>query len=194
MQHTTTVNTRAHRPVRDAPAIPTTPLANTVGSADGTPIGFEGIGSGPALVLVDGALCYRAVGQSGKLAELLAPHFTVFTYDRRGRGQSGNTLPYAVDREVDDIAAIVGAAGGVASLWGMSSGAVLALEAARRLNGGIDKLALCEAPFVVDDSRATTENDWRRINEAVAAGRRGNAVKLFMQSVGVPCTSSRRFD
>ena len=185
MQHTTTAHTGAYRTLR-APVIPTTPSTNTVVSSDGTPIAFQRIGSGPALILVDGALCYRGVGQSGKLAGLLAPHFTVFTYDRRGRGQSGNTLPYAVDREVDDIAAIVDQAGGGASVWGMSSGAVLALEAARRLDGRIRKLALYEAPFIVDDGRPTTENDWRRISEAVAGGRRGDAVKLFMQSVGMP--------
>jgi len=125
------------------------------------------------------------MGPSGPLARLLASHFTVFTYDRRGRGESGNTPPYAVERELEDIEALVGEAGGTAFLWGVSSGAVLALEAANRLTG-IKKLAVYEAPFIVDDSRPTTEGDWVRINEAVAAGRRDDAVKLFMKSVGVP--------
>ena len=99
-------------------------------SKDGTAIAFDRIGNGPPVILVDGALCYRGMGQSGQLADLLAQHFTVFTYDRRGRGESGDTAPYAVEREVEDIAALLGEAGGSAFVWGMSSGAVLALEAA----------------------------------------------------------------
>jgi pimeloyl-ACP methyl ester carboxylesterase len=125
------------------------------------------------------------MGQSGQLAELLVENFTVFRYDRRGRGASGDTAPYAVEREVEDIAALLSEAGGGAFVWGMSSGAVLALEAAARL-GGIKKLALYEAPFIVDDSRSTTESDWNRIGAAVAADRRSDAVKLFLKSVGVP--------
>jgi pimeloyl-ACP methyl ester carboxylesterase len=157
----------------------------TVLSKDGTPIAFDRIGNGPPVILVDGALCYRGMGQSGQLAELLAPYFTVFTYDRRGRGRSGDTASYSVEREVEDIAALLGEAGGEAFLWGMSSGAILALEAANRLSG-IKKLALYEAPFIVDDSRSTTERDWMRIAEAVSAGRRSEAVKTFLKSVGVP--------
>jgi pimeloyl-ACP methyl ester carboxylesterase len=154
-------------------------------SKDGTAIAFDRIGNGPPVILVDGALCYRDLGQSGQLAKLLAPYFTVFTYDRRGRGGSGDTAPYAVECEVEDIAALLHEAGGAAFLWGMSSGAVLALEAANRLRG-IKKLALYEAPFIVDDSRSTTEGDWARIAEAVAANRPSEAVKLFLKSVGVP--------
>src|ERR1700730_19273356 len=154
-------------------------------SKDGTPIAFDRIGNGPPVILVDGALCYRGMGQSGQLAELLAQYFTVFTYDRRGRGARGETAPYAVEREVEDIAALLSEAGGAAFLWGMSSGAVLALEAATRLNG-IKKLALYEAPFIVDNSRPTTERDWVRIAGAVAANRRSEAIKLFLKLVGVP--------
>ena len=154
-------------------------------SKDGTPIAFDRIGTGPPVILVDGALCYRGMGQSGQLAKLLAPYFTVFTYDRRGRGGSGDTAPYAVEREIEDIAALLREAGGAAFLWGMSSGVVLALEAANRLSG-IRKLALYEAPFIVDNSRSTTERDWARIAQAVAANRRSQAVKLFLKSVGVP--------
>ena len=137
------------------------------------------------MILIDGALCCRGMGQSGQLAELLAPYFTVFTYDRRGRGESGDRAPYAVEREVEDIAALLSEAGGAACLWGMSSGAALALEAANRL-AGIKKLALYEAPFIVDDSRPTPERDWVRIAEAAAANRRSEAVKIFLKSVGVP--------
>jgi pimeloyl-ACP methyl ester carboxylesterase len=154
-------------------------------SKDGTRLAFDRIGNGPSVILVDGALCYRGMGQSRQLAEAMAPHFTVFTYDRRGRGGSGDTFPYAVEREIEDIAAILSEAGGAAFLWGTSSGAALALEAANRLSG-IKKLALYEAPFIVDDSRSTTERDWVRIGEAVSENRRSEAVKLFLKMVGAP--------
>jgi pimeloyl-ACP methyl ester carboxylesterase len=157
----------------------------TVLSQDGTAIAFDRRGHGPAVILVDGALCYRGMGPSGPLAELLARQFTVFTYDRRGRGESGDTAPYAVEREVEDIAALLSEAGGTAFVWGTSSGAALALEATNRLRG-IEKLALYEAPFIVDDSRSTTQDGWTRIGAAVAADRRSDAVKLFMKTVGVP--------
>jgi pimeloyl-ACP methyl ester carboxylesterase len=157
----------------------------TVISRDGTAIAFDRIGDGAVVILVEGALCYRGMGQTGQLAKLLSNHFTVITYDRRGRGASADTQPYAVEREVEDIAALIDKAGGSAYVWGTSSGAVLALEAAARLDG-IKKLALYEAPFIVDDSRSTTETHWMRIREAVAAHRPGAAVTLFLQSVGVP--------
>jgi pimeloyl-ACP methyl ester carboxylesterase len=157
----------------------------TTTSRDGTTIAFSKVGTGPALIIVDGALCYRENGPATELASLLTQHFTVFTYDRRGRGKSGDRAPYAVEREVEDIAALVNEAGGTAFVWGTSSGAVLALEAANRLSG-IKKLALYEAPFIVDDSRSTTDDDWDWIAEAVAADRRSDAIKLFLKSVGVP--------
>jgi pimeloyl-ACP methyl ester carboxylesterase len=160
-------------------------VGNTVISNDGTAIAFDRLGRGAPLILVDGALCHRGMGPSGPLAKLLAPNFTVFTYDRRGRGESRDTAPYAVERELEDIQALINQAGGAAFLWGASSGAVLALEAANRLTG-IEKLALYEAPFIVDDSRPTLENDWVRINEAVAADRRSDALTWFMKSVGMP--------
>src|SRR4029078_815550 len=110
---------------------------NHVRSQDGTLIAYERSGAGPALILVDGALCSRSFGPSPKLAALLARHFTVYAYDRRGRGQSGDTPPYTPAREVEDIAALVEAAGGSASLLGLSSGGALALSAAGdRLPGG----------------------------------------------------------
>jgi pimeloyl-ACP methyl ester carboxylesterase len=161
------------------------PLARRTISKDGATIAFDRRGQGFPLILVDGALCYRGVGESGRLAALLAPHFTVFTYDRRGRGDSGDAAPYAVEREVEDIAALLNEAGGEAFVWGISSGAVLALEAAKSL-AGIKKLALYEAPFIVDDSRPATQDDWVRIGEAVAAGRRSEAIRLFLKSVGAP--------
>jgi|HubBroStandDraft_6_1064221.scaffolds.fasta_scaffold120924_3 pimeloyl-ACP methyl ester carboxylesterase len=162
------------------------PLARAkVLSSDGTAIAFDRIGSGPAVILIDGALCHRRMGQSGQLARLLAPHFTVFTYDRRGRGESGDTPPYDVAREVEDIAALLDEAGGTACVWGMSSGAVLAVDAAIRLSG-IRKVAVYEAPLIVEGSRATTEHQWARIDEAVMGLQLGEAVKVFLQLVGVP--------
>ncbi|MEO8129145.1 MAG: alpha/beta hydrolase [Bryobacteraceae bacterium] len=155
-------------------------------SKDGTPIAFERSGTGPALILVDGALCSRQSGPARPLAERLASQFTVFIYDRRGRGDSGNAVPYAVEREVEDIEALIREAGGSACVYGISSGAALALEAARR-GLAIHKLALYEAPFIVDDSRPPIPPDFmKRLNEALSTGRRGDAVKLFMKLVGVP--------
>jgi pimeloyl-ACP methyl ester carboxylesterase len=182
MQNINAIEPKNRAPVQ---SLATLARVGTALSKDGTPIAFTRIGDGPPVILVDGALCYRGMGESGKLAALLAPYFTVFTYDRRGRGGSGDTSPYAVEREIEDIAALLSEADGAAFLWGTSSGAVLALEATNRLSG-IKKLAIYEAPFIVDDSRSTTERDWARIAEVVAADRRSEAVKLFLKLVGVP--------
>jgi pimeloyl-ACP methyl ester carboxylesterase len=155
-------------------------------SKDGTPIAVEQAGTGPALVLVDGALCHRRMGPSEQLAKALAPYFSVFTYDRRGRGDSGNTAPYAIARECEDLEAVIQAAGGSASVYGISSGAALALETA---NGSraIAKLAMFEAPFFVDDTRAPIPADFvEKLHEAVQSNRRGDAVRSFLKLVGVP--------
>jgi pimeloyl-ACP methyl ester carboxylesterase len=156
----------------------------TVRSHDGTPIAFDQSGKGPAVILANGALSGRSAG--APLAALLAPHYTVFAYDRRGRGGSGDTAPYAVEREVDDLAAVLAAAGEPAFAFGHSSGAVLALEAARTLT--FRKLALYEPPFVVDDSRPLPPDDYvARVAGLAAAGRRGDAVEFFMtRAVDVP--------
>src|SRR6266851_5400113 len=119
----------------------------SVTSKDGTKIAYDKQGSGPAVILVDGAMGYRAFGSMPQLAQLLAPHFTVITYDRRGRGESSNSKPYAVEREVEDIDALVQAAGGSASLYGISSGACLCLEAAIQLGQKVGKLAMYEPPY-----------------------------------------------
>lgn len=158
----------------------------TVTSKDGTTIAYDKTGQGPAVIIVDGALCFRAFGPSGPLAKLLESHFTVFTYDRRGRGDSGDTKPYSVEREVEDIEALLKEAGGSAFVYGISSGAALALEAAARLSG-IQKLAVYEAPFVVDDTHPPRPADFQaRMDGLVASNRRGDAVKLFMRTVGTP--------
>ena len=106
---------------------------NKVISKDGTEIAYDKSGNGPAVILVDGALCFRSFGPMGELAKLLSPHFTVYSYDRRGRGESSNSKPYAVEREVEDIDALINEAGGSAFVFGTSSGGCLALEAAARL-------------------------------------------------------------
>ena len=159
---------------------------NRVESKDGTAIAFESSGQGPALILVDGALCYRGAGPSKSVAAELSADFTVFTYDRRGRGESGDTAPYAVEREIEDLGALIEAAGGSASLCGFSSGAVLALDAANR-GLGVEKLALYEPPFIVDDSRAPLPDDYAsRLDRLMSADRRGDALRLFMGQVGMP--------
>ena len=157
-----------------------------VTSKDSTPIAFDKFGEGPALILVAGATATRVAETS--LAMALAPHFTVYAYDRRGRGDSGDNTPYAVEREVEDIEALIDEAGGSAFVFGHSSGAVLALEAARLLSGKIIKLALYEPPFIVDDIRPPTpENYVSHLNELISSGQRGQAVKYFMiEAVGVP--------
>ena len=154
-------------------------------SKDGTPIAFDQSGQGPALILVAGATATRQAEAS--IAAALAPDFTVFAYDRRGRGDSGDTLPYAVEREVEDIEALIDEAGGSAFVFGHSSGAVLALEAARLLPDKITKLALYEPPFIIDDSRPPSPQDYvPHLTELVSSGRRGEAVEYFMTVVGTP--------
>jgi pimeloyl-ACP methyl ester carboxylesterase len=154
-------------------------------SKDGTPIAFDQSGQGPAIILVAGATATRLAEAS--LATALAPHFTVFAYDRRGRGESGDTAPYAVEREVEDIDALINEAGGSAFVFGHSSGAVLALEAACLLPTKITKLAVYEPPFIIDDSRPPAPEDYvPHLMELVSLGRRGKAVEYFMTGVGAP--------
>jgi Alpha/beta hydrolase family len=160
--------------------------SSAVTSADGSRIAYSRAGSGPALVLVDGALCHRGMGLAAKIARALAPHFTVYTYDRRGRGESGDTPPYAPAREVEDLAAIVGEAGGRAALVGLSSGGVLALDAATSIDG-VTAVVSYEAPVVVEPDGNVTPAGFRDDLQAlVDAGRRGVAVSRFMRLVGMP--------
>jgi pimeloyl-ACP methyl ester carboxylesterase len=156
-------------------------------SKDGTAIAFDQLGKGPAIILVGGAFQYRAIDRrTTQLTARLASQFTVFHYDRRGRGESGDTPPYAVEREIEDLEALITEAGGTAFVFGMSSGASLSLEAANRLPA-ITSLALYEAPFIVDDSRRPFPVDFlTRLKNLIAEDRRGSAVKLFMKQVGTP--------
>lgn len=157
----------------------------TVTSKDGTHIAFDQSGRGPALILVAAASATRA--DQASLAAALAPHFTVFSYDRRARGDSGDTRPYAVEREVEDIKALIDDADGSAFVFGHSSGAVLALEAARLHPTKITKLALYEPPFIVDDTHAPAPEGFAvHLDELVATGRRGDAAARWMTFVGTP--------
>ena len=156
----------------------------TVTSKDGTTIVFDQIGNGPLVILVDSALADRTL--CAKLAKLLAEEFTVINYDRRGRGDRTGTQPYAVQREVEDIEALIDAAGGSAFIFGSSSGAVLALEAASRLSAKVRKQVLYEPPFIVDDSRPPIPADFvEQIKELLAKGKtKQHASTLLFNSYG----------
>jgi pimeloyl-ACP methyl ester carboxylesterase len=159
---------------------------NKATSKDGTRISFDKAGKGPALIVVGGALSDRSGG--APLAKVLAPHFTVYSYDRRGRGDSTDTPPYAVAREIEDLEALIEEAGGTAFVHGQSSGAVLALKAAEALPTKVKKLSLYEPPFIIDDSRPLPPGDYdRHISQLVGANQRGEAVEYFLtQVVGMP--------
>jgi pimeloyl-ACP methyl ester carboxylesterase len=158
-----------------------------VTSKDSTQIAYEKQGTGPAVILVEGALGYRALGFHSRLSELLAPDFTVYAYDRRGRGESSNTIPFAIEREVEDIDALIQEAGGKALLFGISSGACLVLEAAIKLGDKVKKLAMYEPPYNSEESSRPEWKEYRqKLAELLADGRRGDAVALFMRFVGTP--------
>ncbi|HEX8990960.1 MAG TPA: alpha/beta hydrolase [Anaerolineales bacterium] len=161
-------------------------MLHHVTSRDGTKIAFERLGSGPAIVLVSPALGDRSGNTN--LAKVLTRNLTVINYDRRGRGASTDTHPYALAREVEDIEALLDAAGGSGYLFGSSSGAVLALEAASRLGGKVKALFMYEPPFIVDDSRPPLPEDYlAHLHDLIQTGRRGAAVEYFMsRAVGVP--------
>jgi pimeloyl-ACP methyl ester carboxylesterase len=160
-------------------------VVNRVISADGTSIAFERAGAGPALIVVDAAGNYRDFRPLRAPVELLAADFTVFLYDRRGRGASTDTPPYAVEREVDDLAALIAEAGGSACVYGMSSGCLLALHAAAA-GLPIPRLALFEPP-VEPDRAPTGESEFTaELARLVAAGRRREAVAFFHRGIGVP--------
>jgi pimeloyl-ACP methyl ester carboxylesterase len=156
----------------------------TVRSADGTTIAFERSGSGPPLVMVDAALGHRRYSPLEGPAGLLAADFTVHRYDRRGRGESGDASAYAIEREVEDLDAVIGAAGGAAFVHGLSSGALLAMQAAA---AGLDipRLSLFEPPVRTDDGPPTSDFTVE-MTGLVAAGHRREAVERFLTSIGIP--------
>jgi pimeloyl-ACP methyl ester carboxylesterase len=155
-----------------------------VTSRDGTVIAYDKKGQGPSLILVLGALNKRGSGK--KLAELLAERFTVIGYDRRGRGDSTDTQPYSVDKEVEDIDALISEFSGNAYLYGHSSGAVLALLAAKKLGRKVKSLALYELPYNSDPGGQKEVKTYRKkLQHLLAEDKRGDAVSLFVKSVGV---------
>jgi pimeloyl-ACP methyl ester carboxylesterase len=156
-----------------------------VTSSDGTTIAFERSGAGPALIAVDAAGSYRDFRPLRPPVELLAAHFTVYLYDRRGRGDSSDTVPYAVEREVDDLAALIAEAGGSAFVYGMSSGSLLALHAAAS-GLAIPRLALFEPPVEPSETPTGETAFTAELAELVAAGRRRDAVAFFHRGIGVP--------
>lgn len=155
-------------------------------SKDGTAIVYDQLGQGPAVIVVGGVLGDRS--QQAELSALLSEHFTVFNYDRRGHGESRDTPPYAVEREIEDLDALLNEAGGSAFVYGTSGCAVLALYAAANLAPKIKKLALWEPPFIVDDSRPPVPQDYKeQLTSLLREGRRGDMVELFMTAaVGMP--------
>ena len=159
----------------------------TTTSRDGTIIAFTKRGSGPPLIIVDGAFCYRENGPATELAMQLAQHFTVFTYDRRGRGESGDTAPYSVEREIEDLRAVAREAGAVPYVLGISSGGALILQAVAS-GVGVKEIALYEPPYLADGNGPRSfENEKSRLQSLIAAGDRSGAVSFFMSNVyGAP--------
>jgi pimeloyl-ACP methyl ester carboxylesterase len=169
------------------PREPRRTIMYTTTSGDGTVIAYDRAGDGAPLVLVPGAFSYRRYPGQVRLAGLLEARFTVYSYDRRGRGDSGDRKPYAVEREIEDLAAVIDAAGGHAHVWGLSSGAVLALEAAAA-GLPIRRLAVHEPPLVVDPADRRPPADLlQRVTALIDAGQRGAAVRYFMvDGMGAP--------
>jgi pimeloyl-ACP methyl ester carboxylesterase len=160
---------------------------HTVTSKDGSRIAYDRLGSGPVVILVGGALGYRKYKKMEELAGLLAERCTVINYDRRGRGDSTEVKPFAVEREIEDIAALIEAEGGSASLWGWSSGGALALRAAGA-GIGVERVSVYEVPFMVTpDAKRPTPDYAERLDDLVAAGDRSGAVRHFMRNaIGIP--------
>ena len=158
-----------------------------VTSADGTQIAYDVTGTGPAVVVVEGALCQRSMGTGQALVPKLCEHDAVVAYDRRGRGESGpGSTPHTVTREVEDLVAVLDEAGPDAFVIGASSGAALVLEALRS-GVAMGRVALYEAPFILDASHAPHDTDLgERTQQLIDQGRPGDAVTLFMRTVGVP--------
>jgi len=158
-----------------------------VTSKDGTIIAYEQSGQGPALVVVGGVLGDHH--QQAGLTALLAEHFTVYNIDRRGHGESGFTAPYAVEREVEDLDALITEAGGSAFVYGTSGPGVLSMEAAARgLSPKMKKLAVWEPPYILEGSRPPIPQDYKdQLAQLLGEGRKGDMIELFLtKAVGMP--------
>jgi pimeloyl-ACP methyl ester carboxylesterase len=159
----------------------------TIQSKDGTTLAYDVYGSGPALILISGATCFRSFEPVLYDAKVFAEEFTVYNYDRRGRGDSGNTLPYSIEREVEDIEAMIDAAGGTAYVYGHSSGAILALEAAMRLGDKVSKLVMYDLSYVHDEA---DQNEFKELSQGLYAlldnDENEKAISLFLEGIGIP--------
>ena len=158
-------------------------------SKDGTHIASDKAGTGPAIIVVNGALSYRAVYSDNPLVSELSKDFTIYTYDRRGRGESTDTKPYSVEKEIEDIEALIEDAGGSAYLYGVSSGAALSLLSAARLGKAkVPKLALYEPPYISDSEKDKENfvNQRKRIYELINTGSQGDATAFHFTAIGTP--------
>ncbi len=159
----------------------------TTTSADGTDLAYEIHGDGPPLVFVTGAICHRTFGPIRSGTKVLSSAFGVLTYDRRGRGDSGSGGDWSLDREVEDISALIDELGGSALLYGHSSGAVLAMHAAHRLGDRVQRVVLYDASWVADDTEAATYAGLRaEVDVLLARGRHGRALQRFLVGIGMP--------
>lgn len=159
----------------------------TVRSKDGTRIAYDVYGQGPVMIFITGAICFRKFGPVVTDAKVFGQKFTVYCYDRRGRGDSGDTKPYALEREVEDIEALIDAAGGSAVLYGHSSGAVLALEAGLRLPQKVKRVAIYDAAYAHNKRE---QDEYRVLMKAVSTSLRehknAQALKQFTVGIGMP--------
>jgi pimeloyl-ACP methyl ester carboxylesterase len=159
----------------------------TTQSKDGTTLAYDVNGNGPALIYITGASCFRSFKPIVQDAKVFATEFTVYNYDRRGRGDSGNTLPYSIEREIEDIEAMIDAAGGTAYLYGHSSGAVLALEAALRLGSKVQKIVMFDAPYVHDEKEKA---EYKQLSQTILKlldnGKNAQAMSTFLKGIGMP--------
>jgi len=162
-------------------------MTNFFNSKDGTQIAYTRKGVGYPLILIDGAFCHRNFGANVKLPQYLAEHFEVYTYDRRGRGESGNQLPYTIEREFEDLQALIDEIGKPPFVYGISSGAALALEACK-YGLSFNKLVVFEAPYITDNSRQPLPDYYlETIQNKIQRKEYGKAVKYFMEKgIGLP--------
>ena len=159
---------------------------STAASADGTSIAYELLGEGPPVILVDGAMCYREAGPMRAISDQLQGTHTVCLYDRRGRGESGDNLPYAPAREVEDIEALIAEVGGRAALFGMSSGGALAVRAAAKVGSAVTHLLVYEPPFSAEPADSNTVEQAEKVAACLEADDHSGAVAAFMNQIGMP--------
>ncbi|MEQ9365608.1 MAG: alpha/beta hydrolase [Leptospirales bacterium] len=159
----------------------------TIQSKDGTQLAYDVYGSGPALIFVAGAMCFRSFDPILQDVQEFAKHFTVYIYDRRGRGDSGDTPPYSREREIEDIDAMIAASGGPARVYGHSSGAVLALEAAARLGDRVLQATLYDPSYVHDEAEKETFRQLSlKVHRLLQEGKNGAAMTAFLKGIGMP--------